>query len=48
MSRAESVSREILKSTWILELTTVISFELSGTEDAKVHSSSSLAALVLL
>ena len=48
MSRVVSFSRETLKSTLIVELTTVISFELSGTEDAKVHSSSSFAALVLL
>lgn len=48
MSRFVSVSRETLKSTLMLELTTVSSLDVSGTEDAKVHSSSSFAALVLL
>lgn len=46
--RVVSFSRETLKRTLILELVTVISLDVSGTEDANVHSSSSFAALVLL
>jgi hypothetical protein len=48
ISKVESVSRETLKSTLIVVFVTVISLLVSGTEEAKVHSSSSFAALVLL
>lgn len=47
IKRAVSVSLEILKSTLMLELRTVISLLVSGTEEAKFHSSSSFAALLL-
>lgn len=43
-----SVSLEMLKSTLMLVLVTVISLLVSGTEEAKSHSSSSFAALWLL
>lgn len=43
-----SVSRETLNSTLMVVFVTVISLLVSGTEEAKVHSSSSFAALVLL
>jgi hypothetical protein len=42
-----SVSRETLKSMFMLELVTVTSLLVSGTEEANVHSSSSFEALVL-
>jgi hypothetical protein len=48
ISSEVSVSRETLKSTLMLELITVISLLVSGTEEANVHSSSSFVALVLL
>lgn len=47
IKRTVSFSRETLNNTLILLLVTVISLLVSGTEEAKVHSSSSLAALVL-
>lgn len=37
----------MLKSTFTVVLVTVMSLLLSGTDEAKVHSSSSFAALVL-
>jgi hypothetical protein len=43
-----SDSLETLKSTLTIVLFTVISFEESGTAEANVHSSSSLAAAVVL
>ena len=45
--RVVSVSLEMLKRTLTVVLVTVNSFEESGTDEAKFHSSSSLAALVL-
>jgi hypothetical protein len=48
IKRVVSVSRETLKSTLMLVFVTVISLLVSGTEEAKSHSSSSFAALVLL
>lgn len=47
INRDVSVSLEMLKRTLTLVFVTVTSFEVSGTEEAKFHSSSSLAALVL-
>jgi hypothetical protein len=44
---AVSVSRDTLKSTLMLELVTVISLLVSGTEEANVHSSSSLVAVAV-
>lgn len=41
---AVSVSRETLNRTLMLVLVTVSSFDVSGTEEAKFHSSSSSAA----
>ena len=46
ISRTVSVSLEMLKRTWILVLLTVNSLDVSGTDEAKFHSSSSLAAFV--
>ena len=48
ISRLVSVSRETLKTTLMLVLSTVVSLAVSGTDEAKVHSSSSFAALMLL
>jgi hypothetical protein len=48
INRVVSVSRETLNNTLMVVLVTVISLLVSGTEEAKVHSSSSFAALVLL
>lgn len=48
IKRLLSVSLDTLKSTLMLELVTVSSLLVSGTEEANVHSSSSSAALVLL
>jgi hypothetical protein len=42
-----SVSRETLKSMFMLELVTVTSLLVSGTDEANVHSSSSFETLVL-
>jgi hypothetical protein len=47
ISKVVSVSLDMLKRTLTLVLVTVSSLEESGTEEAKFHSSSSLAALVL-
>lgn len=48
ISRTVSDSLETLKRMLILVFVTVNSLDVSGTEDAKSHSSSSLAALVVL
>jgi hypothetical protein len=46
ISNTVSDSLEILKTTVTLLFTTVISFEVSGTAEVNVHSSSSFAVLV--
>lgn len=48
IKRTVSASRDTLNRTLMLPLVTVISVLVSGTLEAKVHSSSSFAALVLL
>jgi hypothetical protein len=48
ISSTESESLLTVKITLTLLFTTVISFELSGTADAKVHSSSSFVAVEVL
>jgi hypothetical protein len=47
IKRLASVSRETLKRTLMVVLVTVISLLVSGTDEAKVHSSSSVALVLL-